>query len=322
MSKPATILFVTSTRIGDAVLSSGVLAHLIAAHPGAAVTVVAGGPSAPLFAAVPGLERLIVLEKKPLSLHWLWLLKEIGMTRWDVLVDLRAAPLLRLVRASKHYHLGKTSKTRHRVQETAAVIGLADHPPAPRLWLSDADRAKAETLIRSDTPILAIGPIANWKPKTWAPENFAALIARITGPDGFLPGAKVAFFGHQSEREKANAVLQSVAQERRIDLVGELTLGEVGACLARCAFFVGNDSGLMHMAAASGIPTLGLFGPSRETLYAPFGARGAFVRPEKSFEDLMGGPVSDDADLMAGLGVEKAFGAASSLWQKTSGLSS
>jgi ADP-heptose:LPS heptosyltransferase len=60
-----------------------------------------------------------------------------------------------------------------------------------------------------------------------------------------------------------------------IDLVGKLTLPEVAACLARCKLFVGNDSGLMHIAAAAGAPTLGLFGRSLADEYAPAGARTA-----------------------------------------------
>ena len=52
---------------------------------------------------------------------------------------------------------------------------------------------------------------------------------------------------------------------------------EVAACLERCALYVGNDSGLMHLAAAAGIPTLGLFGPTPWREYSPAGRRAAFV---------------------------------------------
>jgi ADP-heptose:LPS heptosyltransferase len=60
----------------------------------------------------------------------------------------------------------------------------------------------------------------------------------------------------------------------------------VGACLRRCMLFVGNDSGLMHMAAAVGIPTLGLFGPSRDEHYAPWGPAAAVVRTPEPYEVL------------------------------------
>jgi ADP-heptose:LPS heptosyltransferase len=56
-----------------------------------------------------------------------------------------------------------------------------------------------------------------------------------------------------------------------IDLVGALTLPEAAACFRRCALFIGNDSGLMHMAAAAGAPTIGLFGPTDAATYSPAG---------------------------------------------------
>jgi ADP-heptose:LPS heptosyltransferase len=56
-----------------------------------------------------------------------------------------------------------------------------------------------------------------------------------------------------------------------IDLVGRLTLPEVVALLERATLFIGNDSGLMHLAAAAGTPTVGLFGPTDAATYAPTG---------------------------------------------------
>src|SRR5689334_23968356 len=80
------ILFITATRIGDAVLSTGLLAHLVERYPGAAVTIAAGPVAAPLFEAVPGLARRIVLEKRRWSGHWLMLWRATVATRWDLVV--------------------------------------------------------------------------------------------------------------------------------------------------------------------------------------------------------------------------------------------
>ena len=72
-----------------------------------------------------------------------------------------------------------------------------------------------------------------------------------------------------------------------IDLTGRLSLPEVAACLARCALFVGNDSGLMHLAASAGTPTLGLFGPTPAHEYSPAGPHAAAVLSASSrMEDL------------------------------------
>jgi ADP-heptose:LPS heptosyltransferase len=72
-----------------------------------------------------------------------------------------------------------------------------------------------------------------------------------------------------------------------VDLGGCLTLPEAAAFLARATLYVGNDSGLMHLAAASGVPTLGLFGPTPVAEYAPVGRRTATVcAPGGTMQDL------------------------------------
>ena len=72
-----------------------------------------------------------------------------------------------------------------------------------------------------------------------------------------------------------------------INLAGRLTLPEIAAFLARSRLFIGNDSGLMHLAAASGVPTLGLFGPTNAAAYAPVGRCAAAVAGMgKSMEDI------------------------------------
>jgi ADP-heptose:LPS heptosyltransferase len=62
-----------------------------------------------------------------------------------------------------------------------------------------------------------------------------------------------------------------VARNRFIDLAGRVDLLTAFACLKHARLFIGNDSGTMHLAAAAGVPTIGLFGPSDERLYAPWG---------------------------------------------------
>src|SRR6516164_222413 len=65
------ILFITSNRLGDAVLSTGLLDHLIRAHSDARITVACGPVAEGLFARMPHNERTIVLDKHPYRLHWL-----------------------------------------------------------------------------------------------------------------------------------------------------------------------------------------------------------------------------------------------------------
>ncbi len=313
------ILFVTSTRIGDAVLSSGLLDHLVSAYPGARITISCGAEAAPLFESVPGLERLIPMVKRPLSLHWLALWSRTVMVFWDLVVDLRGSALAWIVPAGRRNVLPPGEKPEHRVERLAGLFGLAE-PPAPRVWLVPSVEQEAVQLIAAGGPVLALGPTANWAPKTWPAENFVELVARLTGADGILPDARVAVFGAASERDNAERVISSIPAVRCIDLVGRIDLPTVAACLRRSALYIGNDSGLMHLAAAAGCPTLGLFGPSQTVHYAPWGTHTAVAETEIPYAELVGTPDFDHLakdNLMQSLGVDSVTQAAEALWRRS-----
>ncbi|MDP6884641.1 MAG: glycosyltransferase family 9 protein [Rhodospirillales bacterium] len=312
------ILFITSTRVGDAILSTGLLAHLIERHPDARVTIACGPAAAPLFDAVPNLDRVIVLDKMVGSLHWLMLWTACVGHVWDILVDLRGSPMFFLLAARRRWRIGRGRAGLHRVSQLAEVLNLENEPPAPRLWITDAHRQEARRHIPDGPPVLAVGPTANWVAKMWRAERFAQLIERLTGADGILPGARVAIFGRDDERPLALNLIEAIPEARRIDLAGHLDLLEVFACLQRCAFYVGNDSGLMHLTAASNIPTLGLFGPSREEHYAPWGPRCGLVRTTVPFNEIFP-PEFDHRStdsLMDSLSVEMAEEGARALWRR------
>jgi lipopolysaccharide heptosyltransferase III len=281
------ILFVTATRIGDAVLSTGVLGYLIDRYPGARLTIAAGPIAAPLFDAVPNLERMIVVEKRRLGLHWLSLYAAVGHRRWDLVVDLRGSALVWLLWSKARKMTAKGNEREHRVRHLGRLFAL-DPPPDPRLWTAPSHERKAAALLPDGIPVLAIGPAANWRGKQWRGERFAGLAQRLTAPGGPLPGARVAVFAAEHERGQARAVLEAIPGDRRIDLVGRVDLLTAAAALRRCALFIGNDTGLMHIAAAIGTPTLGLFGPSPIEKYAPWGSRTAVVRTADAPETMFG----------------------------------
>lgn len=273
------ILFITATRIGDAILSSGLLDHVLRTHTDARVTIACGPLAAPLFRAVPGLERVIVMTKKKGGGHWLDLWRQTVTKRWDIVIDLRESATSWFLLAGKR-HVKRNwpgdSTPVHRVEEAAAFLNVSP-PPSPVLWLDDLAHARARALM-PDEPVLALAPAAAARFKEWAPERFAGLATALTGPGGAMAGAHVAIFGGPGDEATGRAVAAQLNKERTHDFTGQLDLLETGACLARAALFVGNDSGLMHMAAAAGTPTLGLFGPTDERVYGPWGRATASVR--------------------------------------------
>src|SRR5215471_16381238 len=140
------ILFVTATRIGDAVLSTGLLAYLIERHPEARLTIAAGPVAAPLFEAFPRLERVVVIEKRRWSLHWLSLYGAVAVRRWDLVVDLRGSALAWLLRAGDRKVMAKGDGREHRVRQLARLFDL-DPPPNPHLWTASHHDRKASALI-------------------------------------------------------------------------------------------------------------------------------------------------------------------------------
>ena len=313
------ILFITATRVGDAVLTTGLLSYLVGRFPGARITVAAGAAAAPLFEPVPGLEQLIVLTKERFGLHWIRLWRHCIGHRWDMVVDLRRSAIGWLLFAKKRRITPKSAESQHRVELLSATLGLQDAPPAPHIWVDAPHAAAAAEIIPDGAPVLALAPAANWPGKQWRPERFTELATRLTGPDGILPGARVAVFAAANERAAIAPVLSGIPADRLIDTVGRIDLPTVAACLKRCTFFVGNDSGLMHLAAACDIPVLGLFGPSREEHYAPWGPRCGWVRTRESYEELTAAPGYDHrttGTVMDGLSVDSAEAAARALWHR------
>jgi len=266
------ILFITSNRLGDAVLSTGLLDHLLRTHPDARITVACGPVAEGVFARMPNRERTIVLDKRPYRLHWPGLWFATATTLWDLVVDIRGSAFAWMVPTRRRAIMRR--RTGPKIAQLAAVLRL-DPPPMPVVWTAPEDHVRAATLFSADRPLVALAPTANWPPKIWPAERFSALFQALR--DGPLPGAIPAIFAGPGETERAMTVPLLQALPGAIDLGGKLSVPEAAACLARAALFVGNDSGLMHLAAAAGAPTLGLFGPTDPAEYAPSGRHAAAI---------------------------------------------
>ena len=266
------ILFITATRIGDAVLSTGLLDHLIRLHPEARFTIACGPVAEGVFARMPNRDRTLLVEKQRFDRHWLRLWAQTVTTVWDLAIDLRGSALTLLLPARRRAIKRGGRRAGLKIVQLAETLGLAE-PPLPVAWWGSEDEARAKALL-PEGPIIALGPTANWAGKVWPAERFAALFAALAQA---LPGARPVILAGPGEAERAMAAPLLAMLPDAIDLAGCLSLPEAAACLAKCRLFVGNDSGLMHLAAAAGAPTLGLFGPTPASEYAPTGRRAAAV---------------------------------------------
>jgi len=314
------VLFVCGGQVGDCVLASGVLGHLVDTRPEARFTIAAVPAALPLFRNVPRLDRLIALKKRRHRprLHRLDLYRAVAPIRWDLVVSLRGPVLPWLLRARE-----RRATTRRRSPHDHVVVWLArqlgiDPPPAPRLWLSARD-SKEAALVMGDRPVLAVAPAASWPGKQWPAERFGEVAQRLTASGAILAGARVAVFGRPSEQRQTAPVLAAIPPDSRIDITDGRDLAQVAACLSRARLFIGNDSGLMHMAAAARAPTLGLFGPTPPVTHDPWGEFTAVARTKTSYQELrrqfrVGAPIDQ---LMNGLTVDQVERAAIDLYQRS-----
>ena len=275
------VLFITANRIGDAILSTGLLQHLVMAYPAARFTVACGPLCTELFTALPRLDAVIALPKQSWNRHWWHLWRRCAPISWDIIVDLRDSVVGRLLRHGALYSY-RPRPHLHKVLVNAAVMGLSP-PPAPTLWVAPAEHATATTLLAGPGPILALGPTANWPAKQWPAASFAVLAQQLLATPPFQ-GGRVLVLGAAQERDQMTELLRAIPDSQRIELIGA-SLALAAACLQRATLYIGNDSGLMHLAAAAGIPTVGLFGPGDASVYGPYGPHTAVARtPEPAVE--------------------------------------
>lgn len=265
------ILFITANRLGDAVLSTGALSALIDRYPAARVTIACGPLPRSLFSAIPQVARIVVMVKRPHHGHWrdLWL-QTIG-TRWDLVVDLRNTLISRMVRSRSRKIFRGPKPRQHMVEAFSQLIDADPRDAAPRLWLDRASQEEVAAILQPQVKLLALAPGAHGIGKRWPAERYAALALSLTAPGGMIAGGMVAVLGSAGERVQADPVIAALPADRVIDLVGRTEPLQAAAWLARADLYVGNDSGLTHLAAAAGAPTLALFGPGIPTRYRPWG---------------------------------------------------
>ncbi len=267
---PRRILLITLSNIGDLVMTTPVLQVLHQQDPDALVDLVADRRSSALLEACPWRGDILHKDKGGGWRGLLALVRRLRRHRYELIVDLRTDGLSWLLRGRRRLERrGLRLEGLHAVQRHLAVLReLAPaEPPPPRLWSTTADQAAADRLLAGlpRGPWLGLGPGANWPPKVWPVAGFQALARGLRERV-----AAVVLFGGPADRAACRALADALSLPL-VDLAGRTSLPVTLAALRRLALFVGNDSGLGHMAAAAGVPVLTLFGPGDPERYRPWG---------------------------------------------------
>jgi ADP-heptose:LPS heptosyltransferase len=150
--------------------------------------------------------------------------------------------------------------------QVAGSLGASVEDARMEIPLLPEERAWAEEQSPGEGPWAAIHPGSGTfsKARRWPTGSFAEVA------DGLAErGARIVLVGGRGEEDLGRSVEATMARPA-LSLVGRTTLGQLAAVLERAALFVGNDSGVMHMAVAVGTPVVAIFGPSNARAWGPY----------------------------------------------------
>ena len=286
INKRGKFLFITLSNIGDALLTTPVLEFLHRYDETATVDIVGDERSFMLFLHCPYRGEIYHKQKQRFLRGAPALLSELRRKRYDLVVDLRTDILAWLVRADKRLVKTAGGRQAHAVERHfAAVSSLAEDSeiPSTTLWLGQEDRDYADGVCRQlpGNRWLCIGPGANWEKKIWPAEKYALAANELSG--GF---DALVLMGNKADNRQAELVAGRVRLPC-VNLCGRTTLLQAGAVMERMTLFLGNDSGLGHIAAATGVPSFTLFGPGSPERYRPWGLRAAWLTaPDSNIENI------------------------------------
>ncbi|CAH9019253.1 glycosyltransferase family 9 protein [Candidatus Nitrosacidococcus sp. I8] len=266
------ILIITLSNIGDAIMTTPVLETLYQQFPEAKVDIVADRRSSEIFQYCPYIDGIFHKNKNEGWQGVIRLIRQLRTTRYDLIVDLRTDGLSYLLRAKKRLTKQKTNvETTHSVIRHRSALDpiLPKEFPIPpcSIWIPESYLKEAKQILAviPNQRMLAIGLGANWPPKIWPALEFLNLISLIK--DNF---DSIVLVGSQNDRVYSQQVIPTLPLPY-LNLCGQTNLLQVAAILKQAQIFIGNDSGLGHLAAAVGTPTFTVFGPGNPDRYHPWG---------------------------------------------------
>lgn len=292
------VLIVRLRSIGDTVLATPSLFALKRFLPHAQIDILVEDWVAPLLDNHPHVDNVVVLERSGVVARTR-VAREIRAARYDVVYNLHGgttATFLTRATGARHrvgfrtYQYAKLHtelvpsplqlwgqpKT-HSVEQQLALLGWTGVPvsdrPRTQLGVSPAAAESVDRQLTAaglgDREIALIHPAAAFATKRWAIDNFAR-VAEFLAARGFAPVAIA--------RRDEGQIIEDLLSKASVKVSAlDLSLPEVTALAARSQVFVGNDSGIAHIAAAVGTPSVVIFGSSNIAHWRPWNRAAAEV---------------------------------------------
>jgi ADP-heptose:LPS heptosyltransferase len=272
------ILVISSNLIGDSILSTGVIEHFYKKNPKAKFTFLIGPTAGQIYEHFPGLEKTVSIKKLKFNLHWLKMYFNCCLTKWDIVIDLRSSLLPYLLLAKKKY-IFKKNKTLHHIEQLNQFFNLSES----LLFVHNdpIEENIVNNIMESNYKYIVIFPGGNWKPKIWPANQYNKLLHMICNR---YSNIKFIIVGSLKEKKLYFETIRNDLEDHLIiDLMGE-TLTLTSAYMKKSNVFIGNDSGLMHLSIASGLNTIGLFGPTNDKLYGHRNSKSFVIRTREDYD--------------------------------------
>ena len=276
-SKPK-ILVVALRRLGDVLLTTPLIRSLRRAWPDARIDALVFADTAGIVAGNPDLDGVVAMPPRPRATQSLKLAAHLAR-RYDLAVSTQCgdrptffaivagrravAPVEqtlngRFKRAFLHRSTPYAAGV-HRVEEILRLADLLGIARAPDVI---APRPRAVEGLPSDYAVIHAAPMFRYK--QWTLEGWRALAAALNDR-----GLKVMATGGPAEAERRylDAIWAGAAVQR---LDGQLDWPQLAGLLAKARVYVGPDTSVTHLAAASGCPTVALYGPTDPRLWGPW----------------------------------------------------
>ena len=276
------ILIFSFSFIGDAVLSTVVIQPLKKRFPEAKLTFLVGPNAKGVLAGDIQIDDVWEYDNhgKHAGLAGKYrLIKALRPKKIDLVIDLRDSIWSRLL-GIKRWGIALRGRELHAVTRYLDVLerhGVDTDGALPKLTFSEIEEKEVDDFLRRhkidlNFPLIGIHPGGNWLYKLWDAENFAQLGSILMGDIQ----AQILLFAGPNEFELQEKVARMM-KERPI-LVKECDLRRVAALISRCNFYIGNDTGPMHIATAVGTPVVAIFGSTDYRRSGPYGSQNTIVR--------------------------------------------
>jgi len=274
------ILFISLSNIGDAVMTTPVLQALHELYPKAVIDIVGDQRSIEIFKYCPFRGEIFHKQKNSFLRGVPALLISLWAHSYDLVVDIRTDGLAYLLPAGKRLtKINRKATGPHAVQQHLGIISeiYQGAPPQCHVWTGEKENNFTKEVLGDyyDKKLLGVGPGANADVKIWPKENYLSLVKKTENRFN-----AVVFFGNNKDKEYSNYISSRV-DIPCISLCGMTSILEAVAIQRRLNIFVGNDSGLGHMAGAAGVPTLTIFGTGEPDRYRPWGERSFWLVGQK-----------------------------------------